>query len=360
MNALLKLFSIGLAAVLTGCTTTTLIDKPITFDDLQGWNEQQLATVKPALMNSCEKLNKAALTEDSPWGSYDRWQELCQELAHTPERQLKYFFENNFKVVSIPQEAGLFTGYYSPVIEGRTQPDSTFQTPLRKLPDNLVKVRPVDFGLEGSLFVGKVDRGYLVPFDAREDIERQGAEDEALFWLASPIDKYFLQVQGSGNIRLEDGEVIHVVYAGNNGYDYVSIGRILSDLGELEGASAQSIKQWLAENPDRQQWLFNRNPRYIFFTQSGQGAITSQGVPASANRTLAVDPEFIPLGLPVWVDTTLTANNTPYRQLMVAQDTGSAIKGAGRGDIYMGLGDEAGQIAGKQYASGRMYVLVPR
>lgn len=361
MDALFKRLFIFLSVFLAGCATITPPEKPVTFDDLDGWNEQQLASVKPALINSCAKLDKATLSENSPWGSYEKWQELCEELAHTPDRQLKHFFENNFRLKAIPQTSeSILTGYYSPVIEGRTQPDEQFQTPLRKLPDDLIKVRPADFGLDASMLVGKVDRGFLVPYGTRQDIEQQNSDDETLIWLNDPIEKYFLQVQGSGNVRLENGGIIHVVYAGNNGYEYVSIGQILSDMNELDEASAQSIKQWLADNPEKQQWLFNQNPRYIFFAQSGLGAITSQGVPATANRTLAVDPEYVPLGLPVWVETTLTANNTPYRQLMVAQDTGNAIKGQGRGDLYLGLGDEAGQLAGRQYALGKMYVLVPR
>ena len=134
----------------------------------------------------------------------------------------------------------------------------------------------------------------------------------------------------------------------------------MKEQGELPEVSAQAIKQWLADHPDKQQWLFNQNPRYIFFNESDQGAITAQGVPAIANRTLAVDPQVIPLGMPVWLETVLTASGKPYHQLMVAQDTGNAIKGAVRGDIYLGLGDEAAALAGEQQSPGRLYVLVPR
>lgn len=362
MKAIFKCFLASLPLVLSGCATQTRFDQNITFDDLPGWEEQQLSSIKPALLKSCERLNKKAFSSESLWGDYSTWQGLCAELARTPDRQLIFFFENNFKPVAIaPGEPGLFTGYYSPVISGQTRKTDEFQTPLLKLPDDLVKVRPSDFNREGSIMVGKVQQGYLKPYDQRASINKQKHNDnEVLLWLKDPVDKYFLQIQGSGSVELENEDIVHVVYAGNNGHDYVSIGRILREEGELEKVSTETIKEWLRDNPDRQEWLFNQNPRYIFFNQSETGAITAQGVPATTNRTLAVDPKVIPLGVPVWLDTTITATDEPFRQLMVAQDTGSAIKGAVRGDIYMGLGDEAGYLAGEQQAPGKLYVLVPR
>ena len=362
MKAILKCFLASLPLVLSGCATPTRFDQSITFNDLPGWEEQHLSSIKPALLQSCEKLNKKTFSSESLWGGISTWQRLCQELARTPDRQLIFFFENNFKPVAVsPNERGLFTGYYSPVIPGQTRVSEEFQTPLLKLPENLVKVLPSDFNREGSMMVGKVKQGYLKPYDQRASINKQKpVDDEVLLWLKDPVDRYFLQIQGSGSVELENGDIVHVVYAGNNGHDYVSIGRILRDEGELEDVSTETIKKWLEDNPDKQEWLFNHNPRYIFFNQSDTGAITAQGVPATTNRTLAVDPGIIPLGVPVWLDTTITATNEPFRQLMVAQDTGSAIKGAVRGDIYMGLGDEAGHLAGEQQAPGKLYMLVPR
>lgn len=362
MKALLKYLTLSLPILLWGCAIQSSVDRSISFDDLQGWDEHQFQTIKPTLLSSCQKLNKAVLTSDGRWGDYDQWQSLCKELALTPNRQLKLFFENNFKPIIIaPDKTGLFTGYFSPVIKGQMTSDDEYQTPLLKLPEDLVKVRPSDFGLEGDLLAGKVRNGYLKPYDTREDINQQTTDSaDVLLWLKDPVDKYFLQVQGSGSVQLEDGKIIHVVYAGNNGHGYVSIGKVLREQGELGQVSTRSIKQWLVNNPEKQQWLFHQNPRYIFFSQSDVGAITSQGVPATANRTLAVDPSFIPLGMPVWLETTVTSTNAPYRQLMVAQDTGSAIKGALRGDIYFGLGSKAGLIAGEQQSGGKLYILVPR
>ena len=354
------------ALILSGCASTHTQKQPVGYEQLRGWNEQSLNSVKSALMNSCKKLNQTAFSDTSIWGSYTQWQSLCKELEQTPERQLKAFFEHNFTPVPIaPESPGLFTGYYSPVISGSRKPDATHQVALRKVPKDLVQARLGEFeltrDLSGKTLVGQVNRGYLKPYKDRKTIEQTPAsEEEALLWLTNAEDKFFLQIQGSGNVQLEDGEIVHVGYAGNNGHHYVPIGRILKESGELKDVSMQTIKQWLAEHPDKQQWLFNQNPRYIFFQQNKEGAITAQGVPAVSGRTLAVDPKVVPLGLPVWLDTRLTATDEPFQRLMVTQDTGSAIKGPARGDIYLGIGKEAAMLAGKQKAPGKMYVLVPR
>ena len=354
---------VAAALFISGCATTTNnINQPVTYAELDGWNEQQLNFFKPAMVNSCNKLSEDSFADSNNWGTYKQWRFLCKELAQTPERQLKAFFEHNFTPVQItPDQSGLFTGYYSPVISGSLQADDNYQVPLHTLPDDLVKVRPEDFNLEGKTLVGQVENGYLKPYRDRQSIEQTPTLNaDALLWLASKEDKFFLQIQGSGNVQLADGTVIHVGYAGNNGHNYVSIGKVLKESGELTETSMQSINQWLKDHPEKQQWLFNQNPRYIFFKQNDEGAITSQGVPAVAGRTLAVDPSIVPLGMPVWVDTTLTATEEPFQRLMVAQDTGNAIKGPVRGDLYLGLGKAASVLAGQQKSSGKMYVLVPR
>lgn len=362
MKAILKCLFASLIFLSSGCAIKTSFDQTITYDDLPGWQDHQLSTIKPAMLNSCEKLNKNSFPEEDIWGDYTTWHDICEELSRTPDRQLRFFFESNFKPVAIaPDKQGLFTGYFSPVIPGQTYSTEEFKTPLLKLPKDLVKVLPSDFNRKGSMMVGKVEKGFLKPYYQRAAIDQQKySDDDILLWLHDPVDKYFLQVQGSGSVALENGDVVHVVYAGNNGHDYVAIGRVLRDHGELEQVSTKTIKQWLKDNPDRQEWLLHQNPRYIFFGLSETGAITAHGVPATTKRTLAVDPGVIPLGVPVWLDTTITATDEPFRQLMVAQDTGSAIKGAVRGDIYMGLGEKAGYLAGEQQSPGQLYVLVPR
>ncbi|MFK0570457.1 murein transglycosylase A [Endozoicomonas sp.] len=350
--------------LISGCglLKTAPEQQPVKFNELKGWSQEQAIAVRPALVNSCQHLNRSVLTEKSPWGDYQQWQSLCKELAQTPDRQLKAFFEQNFTPLQIgPQEKGLFTAYYSPVIPGSLTPTEEYSIPLLKLPRDLVKVRLADFGLSGQGLVGRVEKGFLKPYGSRAEIDQQTTKaSDVLLWLKSPVDKFFLQVQGSGNVELSDGTIIHVGYAGNNGHHYVAIGKVLKQQGELEDVSMQTIQAWLARNPDKRAWLLNQNPRYIFFSFSDEGAITAQGVPASTQRTLAVDPAYIPLGMPVWLDTRLTATGERFRQMMVAQDTGSAIKGPARGDIYMGFGKTAALLAGPQQESGKLYVLVPR
>ena len=364
-RSLTRLLPLLLLTLISGCSVLTgepPRQQPVKFSDLEGWSLDQAIAVKPALMNSCRRLNRSVLTKDSPWGSHELWLSLCKELRQTPDRQLKDFFEQNFRPVRVAADKkGLFTAYYSPVIAGSLDPSDTYTVPLLKLPQDLVNVYLPDFGLEKQRLVGRVEKGYLKPYLSRAQIERQKPDNsDVLLWLNSSTDKFFLQVQGSGNVQLPDGKIMHVGYAGSNGHNYVPIGRILQQQGELTDVSMQTIRDWLEKNPDRSQWLMNQNPRYIFFDFASEGAITAQGVPATSQRTLAVDPEYVPLGLPVWLDTRLSANGERFVRLMVAQDTGSAIKGPARGDIYMGLGQEAALLAGPQQEPGKLYVLIPR
>ncbi|MGB1271482.1 MAG: murein transglycosylase A, partial [Endozoicomonas sp.] len=307
----------GLTLLVAGCASNrpTVPKQQASFKDLKGWSEHQAEAIKPTLLNSCKQLNPSVLTDKSPWGEYSQWQSLCKELAQTPSRQLKFFFEQNFIPMRVkPDKDSLYTAYYSPVIQGSRTASKDYPVPLLKLPDDLVKVRLSDFGLSGKGLVGRVEDGYLKPYSSRAQINHQNPKpDQVLLWLKNPVEKFFLQVQGSGNIHLKNGELIHVGYAGNNGHDYVSIGKLLKQKGELNEVSMETIQQWLKENPDQREWLLEQNPRYIFFSFSEEGAITSQGVPAMAWRTLAVDPSVIALGMPVWLETTLTATGEPFR-----------------------------------------------
>ncbi|WP_330927413.1 murein transglycosylase A [Candidatus Sororendozoicomonas aggregata] len=339
-----KLFA-PLAALLTGCTSLSYSNnllEPAGFSDLKGWDNQHIVEARSAINNSCQKLDRKNYSANLPLGSYSKWQKVCQQLARVDDSQLTSFFEKHFNVVQIaPDKAGLFTGYFSPVYEGRRHKEPGFETPLLKLPDGDLRNK------SRAEIAQYIDSGKV-------------SADQVLVWLKSPVDRFFLQIQGSGTIELKDGSHLYAGYAGNNGGKYVAIGRALKDRGDLKTVSMATIKQWLADNPEKQQSLFNENPRYIFFKETSTGAITAQGVPATAHHTLAVDSSFIPYGSLLWVDTTLTINQKPYRQLMVAQDTGSAIKGVARGDIYMGVGEQAGTLAGAQQAPGKLYALVPK
>ena len=319
---------------------------PTDFSELIGWSNRQALATRPTLLNSCKKITPKALAASPlPMGSFAQWKTICNKLAEINPKEVKQFFESHFNVYQVsPESKGLFTGYYSPVYNGRLQKEPGFEVPLLKKPTN---THPVKINDTRRIIEEKIRSGMVSP-------------DHVVAWIKSPIDKFFLQVQGSGNIQLKNGNILHVAYAGDNAKPYVAIGKILKNSGALEKVTMRSVKNWLRQNPEEQQPLFNKNPRYIFFRKSNVGAVTAQGVPASPQRTLAVDPSYIPYGTPVWLDTTLSLSRRPYYQMMVAQDTGSAIKGPVRGDIYMGVGEHAATLAGPQQAAGSLYVMLPK
>ncbi|MDD7804182.1 MAG: MltA domain-containing protein [Endozoicomonas sp. (ex Botrylloides leachii)] len=322
--------------------------QPASFADLKGWDDQQVQAIKPVLEASCKKRSsKTAAHSPLSSGGYQNWQTICQQLSHTNNSNLREFFEKRFNVYRVTSKSkGLFTGYYSPIYEGRLKKEPGFDVPLLKYPT-----------AQGQQWVQASDSRQLI----QQKINAGKIKtNQVLAWIKSPVDAFFLQIQGSGSIRLKNGQVLHAAYGGNNKHPYVAIGKVLKQQGELKSVSMQTIRDWLASHPEKQQALFNKNPRYIFFRKSNVGAITAQGVTATAQRTMAVDPRYIPYGTLLWVDTELTYTKTPYRQLMVAQDTGTAIKGPVRGDIYMGAGADAAALAGPQQAEGTLYILIPK
>ena len=239
----------------------------------------------------------------------------------------------------------LFTGYYEPELPGRLTPDAHFRYPAFSCPPDLPAARP---------------------WLTRREIAQSGAltgRGLELVWLADPVDLFFLQVQGSGRIILPDGRVIRLGFAGKNGHPYRSIGAAMVARGILgpDQVSAAAIRHWINTNPVAGADLLMTNPSYVFFRvldhlSADQGPLGTLQCPVTALRSIAVDPAFVPLGLPVWIDTT---GATPMRRLMIAQDTGSAIKGPQRADIYFGTGQQAGEVAGTIRDTGRMLVLWP-
>ncbi|HEY7689658.1 MAG TPA: MltA domain-containing protein [Dongiaceae bacterium] len=266
---------------------------------------------------------------------------------------------------------GLFTGYYEPELAGSRTQSAAFNVPLYRRPADLVTVDIREFrdDFTGSGIVGQVIDGRLMPYPTRAAIDGgalagQGLE---LLWLADPVDAFFLQVQGSGRIRLAEGGTTRVGFAAHNGHDFVSVGRVLVDEGKLtrEQATAQTVAQWLKDHPGEAPALMARNPRYIFFREvEGDGPIGAQGVVLTAERSMAVDGSLLPLGAPFWIDTTWPAGTDragqPLQRLMIAQDVGGAIKGAVRGDLFWGTGDQALAVAGRLKQRGRYYILLPK
>ncbi|AYH42528.1 transglycosylase [Azoarcus sp. DN11] len=335
------------------------------WNELPDWHNDDLAQAWPALRQSCKALAKQP-----------RWQRACDEaqrLGETPNAGvIRQFIERRFSpwAVRNPDGSadGLITGYYEPVIKGNRTRSERFAWPVHGVPSDMLTI---DFGdlypdLRGQRLRGRLVGNKVVPYWTRAELDRMQDRSPAptLLWAADPIDLFFLQVQGSGRVELPDGSQIRIGYADQNGHPYQSIGRWLVNQGELplEKASMDGIKSWAKANPGRLAELLHSNPSYVFFKEmpaSNGGPTGALGVPLTAGRSLAVDPRTIPLGAPVFLATTTPNSDRPLRRLMLAQDTGGAIKGAVRADFFWGPGPDAGIQAGRMRQQGQLWVILP-
>src|SRR5262249_38543784 len=259
---------------------------------------------------------------------------------------------------------GLFTGYYEPELRGSRVRTAAYAVPLYRPPRDLVSAEAA-----GETRVGRMVDGRLQPYYSRQAIDAGALAGRGLelLWVDDPIDAFFLQLQGSGRVRLAEGGSLRVGYAASNGLPPTMIGRVLVERGELtkEAASMQVVRQWMRDHPDEATALMQMNARYIFFREiPNEGPIGALGVALTPGRSLAVDPKLLPLGAPLWLSTTYPAGTPeagqPLQRLVVAQDSGSAIKGAVRGDLYWGSGDGALRYAGPMKQPGRLYLLLPK
>ncbi|MBI4757056.1 MAG: MltA domain-containing protein [Betaproteobacteria bacterium] len=344
--------------------------RPASWADLPGWREDAgVGDALAAFLISCRTLERQPA-----------WSAVCalgREVATAQPAQVRAFFEARFLPHQIVNpdgsREGLITGYFEPVVKGSRSRRAGFSVPLYAPPDDLLTIEMGQLlpELRGMRLRGRLEGQKVVPYYSRAELGRRDAHlnGKALFWLADPLDAFFLQVQGSGRIELDDGSRTRVAYADTNGHPYQSIGRWLVDQGALraEQASMEGIRAWARANPQRLPELLNANPSYIFFRELADqrgGPVGAQGVPLTEGRSLAVDPRHAPLGAPVFLATTWPGANgqagRALARLMVAQDTGSAIKGAVRADFYWGSGEEAGALAGRTRQQGRMWVLLPR
>jgi membrane-bound lytic murein transglycosylase A len=277
---------------------------------------------------------------------------------------------------------GLVTGYYEPLLRGSRRKEGPYRYPLYAAPDDLLTIDLAEINpeLKHLRLRGRLQGRRVVPYYARADIEHglPALAGKELLWVDDPVDLFFLQIQGSGRVRLPTGELVRVGYADQNGQPYKSIGRHLVEQGELklEQASMQGIKTWGAANPAKLEALLDQNPSYVFFRElpqvgGGQGSTTADpmtmngpigalGVALTPERSIAVDLRYIPLGAPVFLATTWPASAQPLARLVLAQDSGGAIRGAVRADYFWGFGDAAGAQAGRMRQSARMWVLLPR
>lgn len=338
---------------------------PTSFSAIPGWEQDDLGQAWPAFLQSCRGLASKA-----------DWKAVCaaaRALDASDAAAVRRFFETRF-VPNLVRAAdgadtGLITGYYEAMLYGSRKRGGDYQTPLYRVPDDLLTV---DLGsvypqLKGMRLRGRLSGKTVVPYSSRAEIARAPLAGKELLWVNDPVEAFFLEVQGSGRVQLDTGETVRVAYADQNGHPYKTIGRWLVEKGELtaEQSTAQGIRAWIAANPGRRQELFNVNPSTIFFREEklpdpSLGPKGALGVPLTPGRSVAIDPSFIPLGAPLFLATTEAASEVPMQRLMMAQDTGGAIRGAVRADFFYGFGPEAMDRAGKMKQRGQVWVLLPR
>jgi len=373
----------GIVFFLAACTTTPPhpkteeprppaaasgpVFKPMNFEAIPGWGKDDLREAWPAFLASCEVLIRKA-----------DWKEPCaiaRDVNAADAKAVRTFFEAFFVPNQVlnpdGSDTGLVTGYYEPLLYGARKRGGRYQTPLYRAPDDMLTIDLVGVypELRSLRLRGRMLGNKIIPYFSRAELTQSNLlAGKELLWVDDPIDAFFVQVQGSGRVQLLDTkETVRIAYADQNGYPYKSIGRYLIDKGELtlEQASAQGIKAWVSAHPHRLQELLNANPSYVFFKEEKlidpkKGPKGALGVPLTPQRSIAVDPQFIPLGAPVFLATTQPASEMPLRQLMMAQDTGGAIRNAVRADFFWGFGKDAGERAGRMKQRGMMWVLLPK
>lgn len=340
--------------------------KPAQWTQLPGWNNDDLTQAWPAFMQSCRGLR-----------SNPAWNGVCQAAMQQPALPegpaVKSFFEQYFQPWQINQAEGgvegLVTGYYEPLLRGSRTPSAKYRFPIHAAPNDLLAVdlSAVYPELKSLRLRGRLQGNKIVPYFTRAEIDAGAApvRGKELAWVDDPVDMFFLQIQGSGRVQLDNGETLRVGYADQNGHPYRSIGKWLVEKGELtlDKASMQGIKDWALLNPERLPELLNTNPSYVFFREMPNhlsGPLGALGVPLTSERSIAIDPRGMPLGAPVWLATTRPYSSEILNRLMLAQDTGGAIRGNVRADFFWGFGDDAGKQAGSMKQKGRMWVLLPR
>lgn len=348
----------------------------VAFADLAGWHDDHQSAAVLALLHSCaERLKAADTAEVGPGGIAGHvadWRSPCEaaaQLSPGDDAAARAFFETwfrPFRCADNDETQGLFTGYYEPELMGARRRQPPFETPLLRRPPDLVQVDLGDFRseLRGQRLAGKVVDGRLRPYATRAEIEA-GALDPLrleLLWVEDPVAAFFLEIQGSGRIDLPDGSQMRVGYDGQNGWPYVAIGRVLVErhLLDKESATMPGIRAWLAAHPDQVKAILDANPSYVFFREvPGDGPVGAEGAVLTPRRSLAIDTKFLPLGAPFWLDIA-DADGVSLRRLMIAQDTGGAIRGPVRGDVFWGHGREAEQHAGTMRARGGYFLLLPK
>lgn len=349
--------------------------KPAKWEEVDGLDQDNLSLAWPAWMQSCAALSAKPM-----------WQKACSAAAQLNSQAagksssnkpnadaVQAYFKQYFSVYKTTNidgtENGLITGYYEPLLKGSRTKSAKYPYPLYMPPTDLVTVEldSIFPELKYKRVRGRLVGNKLVPYYNRSEIEVEASpiKGREFIYIDDIIDVFFLQIQGSGLVQLENGEQVHVGYADQNGQTYNSIGRILVERGELalSSASMQGIKNWARNNLSKLRELLNSNPGYVFFRELPAGLpgpLGALGVPVLGGRSVAVDPKFVPLGAPVFLSTTEPNSTKPLKRMMMAQDTGGAIKGGIRADFFWGAGTEAGARAGAMKQPGKIWVFLPK
>ncbi len=349
--------------------------KPALWEEVDGLSANHseadnLNLAWPAWLQSCSALAKKPIWKNA----CDAANALSVQANNNPDSEsIRAYFKQNFSVYKTTNaegnDSGLITGYYQPILKGSRSKSAKYPYPLYATPTDLITVELDSLfpELKYKRVRGRVVGNKLVPYFNRAEIETENSpiRGRELLYIDNIVDVFFLQIQGSGVVQLENGEQVMVGYADQNGHTYNSVGRLLIERGELTSANASmaGIKNWVKNNPLKFRELLNNNPSFVFFRELPAGLpgpIGALGVPILAERAVAVDPKFVPLGAPVFLSTTQPNNNKPLKRLMMAQDTGGAIKGGVRADFFWGAGAEAGAKAGAMKQSGKIWVLLPK
>jgi membrane-bound lytic murein transglycosylase A len=353
--------------------TERAVLRSVAFSQLPGWADDTLADAWPAFTTGCTTLVAQEATAAI-------WREPCAATVAIDPRDaaaMRTFFERHFTAYQAltpeGKDTGLVTGYYEPLLNGSRTRREQYRYPLYAPPDDLLTIDLVELypELKDKRLRGRVEGKRVVPYWPRSEIEagKPALTGKELVFVDDAVEAFFLQIQGSGRVRLAEGGVMRVGYADQNGQPFRSVARVLIDRGELspDGASMQAIKEWGRQHPEALPELLDQNPSYVFFREvtpdpaaTIDGPLGTLGVPLAAGRAIAVDPRSIPLGAPVFLATTWPLSTRPLNRLVLAQDTGGAIRGPLRVDFFWGFGDDAARQAGRMKQTARLWLLWPK
>lgn len=353
----------------------------ISFEHLPHWQTGEQTEAFYAFQQSCHEILKRdpnkAFSNLPQSGNNKQWQDIClaaNKMTNPNANSIKQFFEEWFEpyyVLNNFNPYGKFTGYYLPILQGKLTKDQNYSIPIYSVPSDLIKVNLGLFNpqLNGKHIVGQLKNNILVPFPDRAAINNDAIKSTAkvIAWTNNSMDLFIAQIQGSAIVKLPNNQQLLIGYAADNGHKYTAIGKVLLENKALskQDISIQSIRAWLLQHPSLIDDILNQDKSYVFFRIIGSGGATGkEGIPLTAQGSLAIDNNNIPLGVPMWLNTEIPQMNsnqlTPFYHLLIAQDVGGAIKGIVRGDVYCGEGEQAEFIAGHMNSSGQYWMLLPK